>query len=125
MGLDDVDQAVRRPGNLHSRTPALEAFSAENPKSPAYFVLAYHYLTAEFADAAVGQLKRLTAVEPRDALSGPQLLRQLEAAQQQVSGPELEEPKASTAKTPAARIAAEKPAPPTGGKSRESGCLSP
>jgi len=57
---------------------ALEAYGSQNPKSAqARFVLAYHYLTAGHAAEAIGQLKDVVALQPRDRLSA-QLLQQLQ-----------------------------------------------
>ena len=57
---------------------ALEAFCNANPKSSAArFVLTYEYLTEGFTDAAVGILKQVVALNPKDALSA-KLLRQLD-----------------------------------------------
>ena len=101
----DWTTLIKRYGDPETYTRelrALEAFSAENPKSaPAYFVLAYHYLTAEFADAAVGRLKLLTAVEPRDALSARSCSGSSRPRSNRSPDPSREEPKAATAKTPA------------------------
>jgi tetratricopeptide (TPR) repeat protein len=62
---------------------ALEAFASQNPRSAAaHFVLAYQYLTEEHPEAAVPELKTVTALQPKDTLSA-QLLQQLEQSQTQ------------------------------------------
>jgi tetratricopeptide (TPR) repeat protein len=49
---------------------ALERYVRENPKDAAgRFVLAYHYLTLDERDAAVGQLREVVRLEPRDQVS--------------------------------------------------------
>jgi tetratricopeptide (TPR) repeat protein len=66
-GVDVYTQQVR----------ALEAYTKANPKSPAApFVLAYHYLTQDHADAAVKELRQVVALSPADTLSA-QLINQL------------------------------------------------
>jgi hypothetical protein len=56
---------------------ALENYCSQNPQSAAgRFVLAYHYLTEGFADAAVRQLKIVASLQPKDQLTA-QLLNQL------------------------------------------------
>jgi tetratricopeptide (TPR) repeat protein len=78
------------PARYTQQLRAFEAISTRYPQSAsAHFVLAYHYLTQEFAEAAVGQFKSATALEPRDTLSS-QLILQLEQSKRQVaaSGPE-------------------------------------
>ena len=66
------------PARYTQQLRAFEAFSTQTPRSAqAHFVLAYHYLTQEFAEAAVGQFKLATVLEPRDTLS-PQLIQQIE-----------------------------------------------
>ncbi len=85
----------------------LEAFTLLNPKSaPAHFVLAYHYLTEEYADAAIRQFRLVTAVQPKDALSA-ELIRQLERAQEQVAATESDQPERPTAAAPAAQTVAD------------------
>jgi tetratricopeptide (TPR) repeat protein len=77
------------PGRYTQQLRTFEAISARFPQSASvHFVLAYHYLTQEFAEAAVAQYKSATALEPRDALSS-QLILQLEHPRPQVttSGP--------------------------------------
>ena len=61
-----------------------------------HFVLAYHYLTQEFAEAAVGQFKSAIELQPRDTLSS-QLLLYLEHPRQQVAATGLAQPNDSTA----------------------------
>ncbi len=62
---------------------ALENYCAQNPNSAAaHFVLAYEYLTEEHPEAAVRELKRVTALQPKDTLSA-QLVHQLEQSQKQ------------------------------------------
>jgi len=57
---------------------ALEAYASQYRKSAqARFVLAYHYLTAGHPAEAIGQLKDVVALQPRDRLSA-QLLQQLQ-----------------------------------------------
>jgi tetratricopeptide (TPR) repeat protein len=70
------------PETYTQQLRALEAFCRENQKSAAaHFVLAYHYLTEEHPDAAVRQLKVVTALQPKDTLS-QQLITQLEPQKQ-------------------------------------------
>ena len=86
---------------------ALEAYCTQNTKSAAAnFVLAYQYLTEEHPEAAVRQLKIVTALQPKDTLSA-QLLQQLEQSQKpdagaQVAGTQASEnaPAAVSATTP-------------------------
>jgi tetratricopeptide (TPR) repeat protein len=60
---------------------ALETFASQSPQSaPAHFVLAWHYLTQEYADAALRQFKLATSVQPEDALSA-QMIHLLELPQ--------------------------------------------
>ena len=59
-----------------SQLRKLEEFTSANPKSTAgHFVLAYHYLTEGYSEAAVRQLKQVVALAPQDTLSA-QLLKQ-------------------------------------------------
>jgi tetratricopeptide (TPR) repeat protein len=81
------------PETYTQQVRALEAFKTHNPRSaPARFVLAYHYLTGEHADAAVQQLKFAIALEPRDAVSA-QLVPQLDQPRQRAAatGPGVNE----------------------------------
>jgi len=49
---------------------ALETYQKENPtRGDSCFLLAYHYLTLEEKDAAVGMLRLAVKNEPKDALS--------------------------------------------------------
>jgi hypothetical protein len=51
---------------------------SKNPNSAqAHLVLAYQYLTAEHADAALQQLRIVSTLQPKDSLT-PQLIQQLE-----------------------------------------------
>jgi hypothetical protein len=60
---------------------ALEDYTRRKPDSAAaHFVLAYLYTTMGYTDAAVGQLRRVVALQPDDKLS-EQLLRQLTQAE--------------------------------------------
>ncbi|MDR3621910.1 MAG: tetratricopeptide repeat protein [Paludisphaera borealis] len=72
---------------------ALEAYCKSHSSGPAWFVLAYHYLTQGFTDAAVTALKHVVALSPSDTLSA-KLLKQLDAPKT--------EPVATTAPAPAA-----------------------
>jgi hypothetical protein len=57
---------------------AAEAYRNAHPQSPqAHFVLAYHYLTEGYKDAARLELRKVVELEPKDTLSA-QLLRSLE-----------------------------------------------
>jgi tetratricopeptide (TPR) repeat protein len=59
---------------------ALEAYCSANPSSaPPRFVLAYHYLTQGFTDAAAAVYKQVVALMPGDTLSA-KLARQFEPA---------------------------------------------
>jgi tetratricopeptide (TPR) repeat protein len=69
------------PERYTQQLRAVEALSVRHPQSaPAHFVLAYHYLTQEFAAAAIEQFKLAVALEPKDSLSA-QLIEQLERPQ--------------------------------------------
>jgi tetratricopeptide (TPR) repeat protein len=60
---DDVDQYT-------AQLRALEAFSKQHPDdSAAHFVLAYHYMVAGHADAAVRQLQQVVAQQPEDQVA--------------------------------------------------------
>ncbi len=84
------------PESYTQQLRALEACSTQNPRSaPAHFVLAYHYLTGEFADAAVRQLKLVTALEPGDTLSA-RLIEQIEHPQQSAAATSPAQPKGPT-----------------------------
>ncbi|MFI5455426.1 MAG: tetratricopeptide repeat protein [Isosphaerales bacterium] len=66
---------------------ALEAFVGANLSSTAArFVLAYHYLTQGHINAAVAQLKQVTALAPQDTLSA-QLVRQFTKPNSEPSTP--------------------------------------
>jgi tetratricopeptide (TPR) repeat protein len=70
-----------------SQIRALEDYCGKNPNSAsAFFVLAYHYLTQGHTDAAVGVLRRVVALQPKDALSA-KLIKQLDPSQDQPSAP--------------------------------------
>ncbi len=65
---------------------ALEAYCKQNRDSaPAHFVLAYQYLTAEHPEAALRQLKIVTALQPKDTVSA-QLIAQLDEAPKLAAG---------------------------------------
>jgi hypothetical protein len=73
------------PETYTQQLRALEEFTKQNSNSAAvHFVLAYHYLTGEHADAAVRQLKFELTLQPKDTLSA-QLIEQLEHKEQQAS----------------------------------------
>ncbi len=56
----------------------LEGYIGQNPKSaPARFLLAYHYLTQDHAEAAAQQLRQVVVLQPNDKLSA-QILQQLQ-----------------------------------------------
>ncbi len=58
---------------------ALEQYARSHPAAPdVRFLLAYHYLTCGYTDAAVERLKEVTRLNPRDQLSA-QLLTSLSA----------------------------------------------
>jgi len=62
-----------------SQLRALEDFcTVQRQSASARFVLAYHYLTEGFNDAAVKMLKQVLALKPNDTLTA-RLLRQLDA----------------------------------------------
>jgi hypothetical protein len=64
---------------------ALEDYCRAHPDSaPAYFMLAYHYLTQGHTDVAVNVLRRVVALQPKDTLSA-KLLRQLDPSQDKPS----------------------------------------
>jgi tetratricopeptide (TPR) repeat protein len=80
---------------------ALEDYCQANPKtSSARFVLAYHYLTQGYTDAAVAVLKQVVALNPSDGLSA-KLLRQLSppASQAGAAAPETAAPASSATET--------------------------
>ena len=80
------------PARYTQQLRAFEAYSTQTPRSAqAHFVLAYHYLTQEFAAAAVGQFKLATALEPKDTLSA-QLIQQIEHAAHSVASTGLAQP---------------------------------
>ncbi len=65
------------PETYTQQLRALEGYCSQNRQSAAgRFVLAYHYLTEGHADAAVGQLKVVATLQPKDQLTS-QLLQQL------------------------------------------------
>jgi tetratricopeptide (TPR) repeat protein len=71
---------------------ALEAYVKQNPKSSdAHFLLAYHYLTAGFPDAAKSQLREVDKLTPNDRLVA-QLLGITSAADQQQATPTPQPP---------------------------------
>jgi tetratricopeptide (TPR) repeat protein len=81
---------------------ALEEYCKANTQSASgRFVLAYHYLTEGFTDAAVKVLKQVAALKPNDTLTA-KLLRQLDA------------PKDSPATAAAASPTTEDTTPPEG-----------
>jgi hypothetical protein len=61
-------------------------------------VLAWHYLTGEYADAALRQFKLATSVQPEDALSA-QMIQLLERPQQQLAAAPAVQPAADAAPT--------------------------
>ncbi len=65
------------PETYTQQLRALESYCSQNRQSAAgRFVLAYQYLTEGHADAAVGQLKVVARLQPKDQLTS-QLLQQL------------------------------------------------
>ena len=63
-----------------SQLRRLEEYTRANPQSSASrFVLAYHYLTEGFNDAAAAQLKKVVAIKPTDAVA-TKILQQMGAA---------------------------------------------
>jgi tetratricopeptide (TPR) repeat protein len=70
------------PESYTRQLRALEVFTTQNPdRAPAHFVLAYHYLTQEHADAALHQFKLVTSRQPSDVVSA-QVIHRLEHPQQ-------------------------------------------
>ena len=62
----------------NSQLRALEQYVRENPKEAAgRFVLAYHYVVLDRREAAVGQLREVMKLQPRDQVS-PAILQALE-----------------------------------------------
>jgi hypothetical protein len=58
----------------------LESRVEQNPNSaPLRFVLAYHYMSEGYVDAAIGQFREIVRLQPKDTVSA-QLLQQLEKA---------------------------------------------
>jgi tetratricopeptide (TPR) repeat protein len=107
------------PETYTQQLRALEANVKQNANSAAArFVLAYHYLTGEHADAAVRQLKLVIAQQPKDTLSA-QLIQQLEHPQQQAGAAGVAQPAAPTGTAPPAQTVAE--APPTGSEGKLEG----
>jgi tetratricopeptide (TPR) repeat protein len=84
----------------------LESFVVANPQSAtSRFVLAYHYLTQGFNDAAAVELKQVVALKPTDAVAA-KLLQQMNAASGAEPGPgdrppPYPQPVASPMSTPA------------------------
>jgi len=75
-----------RPETYTAQLRALEAQVNADPQSaPAHFLLAYHYLTQGHGEAALGQLRKVTQLQPRDKVSA-QLLEQLEKAKRDALG---------------------------------------
>ncbi|OJW26495.1 MAG: hypothetical protein BGO49_12250 [Planctomycetales bacterium 71-10] len=80
---------------------ALEAYRSANPNSTAArFVLAYHYLTAGFEDAAVREFNKVVELQPNDALS-KQIVASLTGAANQPADASQPQP-ADAPATPAA-----------------------
>jgi tetratricopeptide (TPR) repeat protein len=78
---------------------ALESYCNLNPQSaPARFVLAYFYLTQGNTDSALGQLKQVIAVVPKDTVSA-QLIQRLEKTGSP-TGPGAADQPPATAPTP-------------------------
>jgi tetratricopeptide (TPR) repeat protein len=74
------------PETYTTQLRALESFCTQNPNSAAgHFVLAYEYLTEEHPEAAIRELKAVTALQPKDTLSA-QLLQQISQSQNQTAG---------------------------------------
>lgn len=74
---------------------ALEAFRDANPQSAAaHFLLAYHYLTTGYEEAAAKELTAVTELEPDDSLAAGLL--------KMVSGESTAEPPPSASEQPAA-----------------------
>jgi tetratricopeptide (TPR) repeat protein len=89
---------------------AVEAYCSQNPNSAAaHFVLAYHYLTDEHADAAVRQLKLVATLQPKDTLTA-QLIQQLESGQKPATGTDGTLAPTSLAATPPGQTASTAPA---------------
>ena len=85
------------PARYTQQLRAFEAISARFPQSASvHFVLAYHYLTQEFAEAAVGQYKSAMELQPRDTLS-PQLTLLLEQPRPNVAATGVAQSNGSTA----------------------------
>jgi tetratricopeptide (TPR) repeat protein len=75
-----------KPEDYTTQLRALEAHVTGHPDSAsAHFLLAYHYLTQGHGEAALGQLRAASKLEPRDKLSS-QLLQQLEKAKSEALG---------------------------------------
>jgi tetratricopeptide (TPR) repeat protein len=97
------------PESYTAQLRALEVFTTQNPdQAPAHFVLAYHYLTQEHADAALHQFKLVTSRQPGDAVSA-QMIHRLEHPHQQIAAASLTRPEPATASAPAIRHSAEIP----------------
>jgi tetratricopeptide (TPR) repeat protein len=70
----------------------LEAYTTANPQSStSRFVLAYHYLTEGFNDAAAAQLKQVIALKPTDAVAA-KLLQEMQAAGSGAGAPQGNQP---------------------------------
>jgi hypothetical protein len=97
------------PETYTQQLRALESHVKQNPNSAqAHFVLAYHYLTEEHANAAIGQLRTVAKLQPRDSLA-PQLIAQLERKEQPASAESSSaQPQAAISQPPAQTAA---PAP--------------
>ncbi len=74
------------PETYTQQLRALENYCSQHTQSAAArFVLAYHYLTQGHAEAAVGQLKFVSSLQPKDQLTA-QLIQQLQHTEQPASG---------------------------------------
>ena len=77
------------PESYTQQLRALESYCSEHPQSASpRFVLAYHYLTAGHADAAVRQLKIVTSLQPKDQLAA-QLVQQIQKTDQSTAGTDV------------------------------------
>lgn len=69
----------RDPGTYTNQLRVLEAAAKQDPQNGALrFLLAYHYLTAGYPDAAARQLRRVVALEPNDRVAAD-LLKMISA----------------------------------------------
>ena len=79
------------PSEYEPQLRSLENYTKAHPDdAPARFVLAYHYLVCGHGPQAINALKKVSELQPRDAIAG-NLLRTLQAAELAQAEPALPE----------------------------------